>query len=150
MLQNIFYTFQWHLRCQSKFKLNLSPTFIHFNKFVSLNSMQNKVHLYKSYILILSSIQYIFIPASNIPCNNTISVFVLLWYCFRAWLSNYILPRCMNHYCVVIIQRHDENLCWSCPLPTTFSTLRFELSTKLPTILSYSLSCPWSAHGKIL
>ena len=36
--------------------------------------------------------------------------------------------------CVVIIQRHDNNICWSCPLPTIFSPLRLELPTELPTM----------------
>ena len=50
----------------------------------------------------------------------------------------------MNNYCVVIIQRHDENLCWSCPLPNTFSALRWELPTELLTICK----TVWAAHGQ--
>ena len=37
ILQYIFHTLQWYLRCQSKFRLHLSPTLINVNKFVSLN-----------------------------------------------------------------------------------------------------------------
>ena len=49
-----------------------------------------------TYILILSFIQYIYIPASNIIAG------LFLRHCFGAWFSNYIFPRCMIHYCVVI------------------------------------------------
>ena len=41
---HLLYFTLYTLRCQRKFRLHLSPTLIHFNKFVSLNSMQNKVH----------------------------------------------------------------------------------------------------------
>ena len=46
-------------------RLHLSPTLIHVNKFASLNSMHAEQSAW-IYILILSSIQYVYIPASNI------------------------------------------------------------------------------------
>ena len=103
MLQYIFCALQWLLRCQSKFRLHLSPTLIHFNKFVSLNSIQNKVHK----LTFWSSIQYFFIPASNITTR-------LLLFCWDSalecdFLTIYFFPRCISHYCVVIIHRHVEN-----------------------------------------
>ena len=56
MLQNSFYTLQWRLQCRSKFRLHLNTTLIHFYKFVSLNSMQNKVHELIFWSLVLSGI----------------------------------------------------------------------------------------------
>ena len=59
--------------------------------------------------------------------------------------------RCMDNYmyCVVIIQRHDGNLCLGCPLLTTFSALRLKLPTELADhyVISRSelpLGSPWS------
>ena len=64
-IQYVSFTSQCHLRYQSKFRLHLSPTLIHFNQFASLNSMHAEQNAW-AYIFILSSIQYIYIPASNI------------------------------------------------------------------------------------
>ena len=57
----------------------------------------------------------------------------LLWGHFQT-----IFPTYTNHYFVVIIHRHDDNLVDSCPLPITFSALRLELPTELP------MGSPWS------
>ena len=88
-----FVLLQWHLRCQSKFRLHLSPTLIHFNFFVTLNSIQNKLHK----LTFWSSIQYFFIPASNIKTR------LLVFRCGSAlecdFLTIYFFPRCISHYC---------------------------------------------------
>ena len=41
MLQYIFHTLQWHLRCQSKFRLHLSPTLIQQVCFFKLNAEES-------------------------------------------------------------------------------------------------------------
>ena len=79
MLQYSFYTLQWHLWYQSKFRLYLSPTLIRFYKFVSLNQCRTKC-------MNLHSIQYIHIPASNITTQ------LLVFCCDTALepVSNYL------------------------------------------------------------
>ena len=106
-------TFAVSEQIQTASKPNLNP--------FKLNAEQNAL----TYILIRSSMQYINIHSSNITTQ------LLVFCCGTALECDFltIFPRCINHYCVVIIQRHDENLCWSCPQPTHFSALRLELPT---------------------
>ena len=119
MCQYIFYTLQWHLRCQSKCRLHLSPTLIHLNKFVSLNSMQNKVH--ELTFFILSSIRYIYIPAFNITtqllvfyCDTTLVPDFLTKSSKDAWTTTHLSNECLFLWVhgVWIVAR-DKQIVWT-------------------------------------
>ena len=85
--------------------------------FFKLNAEQSAL----TYILVLSSIQYIYIPASNITTQ------LLAFCCDTALEPDFlaIFPRNMNHS-VVIIQRHDENQPLF-QLPTAYFFLRVKV-----------------------